>query len=147
MARRHLVSCQACFCNFLDPTWLALLDGQVNVSRSYLTSLNNVATSTCCIALLFSFLKRPVHFNLLQIYLTLSMILLCKQCLLNMLHFHFNLLISIAQCSMNSFVYINPTRFPFVFPKASGWGNQTWNLSKILHTQIFRLKVLHRKSA
>ena len=24
---------------------------------------------------------------------------------------------------------------------------QTWNLSKILHTQIFRLKVLHRKSA
>ena len=25
--------------------------------------------------------------------------------------------------------------------------SQTWNLSKILHTQIFRLKVLHRKSA
>ena len=24
---------------------------------------------------------------------------------------------------------------------------QTWNLSKILHTQIFRVKVLHRKSA
>ena len=24
---------------------------------------------------------------------------------------------------------------------------QTWNLSKILHTQIFRLKVLHRKNA
>ena len=24
---------------------------------------------------------------------------------------------------------------------------QTWNLSKILHTQIFELKVLHRKSA
>ena len=24
---------------------------------------------------------------------------------------------------------------------------QTWNLSKILHSQIFRLKVLHRKSA
>ena len=24
---------------------------------------------------------------------------------------------------------------------------QTWNLSKILHRQIFRLKVLHRKSA
>ena len=24
---------------------------------------------------------------------------------------------------------------------------QTWNLSKILHSQIFRLKILHRKSA
>ena len=30
---------------------------------------------------------------------------------------------------------------------ASFNATQTWNLSKILHTQIFRLKVLHRKSA
>ena len=36
--------------------------------------------------------------------------------------------------------------FSFQIP-ISALQSQTWNLSKILHTQIFRLKVLHRKSA
>ena len=35
----------------------------------------------------------------------------------------------------------------FQTPKLQTALAQTWNLSKILHTQIFRLKVLHRKSA
>ena len=36
--------------------------------------------------------------------------------------------------------------FPFLPQTTQKIFEQTWNLSKILHTQIFRLKVLHRKS-
>ena len=40
-----------------------------------------------------------------------------------------------------------PCHPPLVILIVTLSSTQTWNLSKILHTQIFRLKVLHRKSA
>ena len=54
----------------------------------------------------------------------------------------------IADIDSNSTVLVSiSTSSPTTVPVSEALLPQTWNLSKILHTQIFRLKVLHRKSA